>query len=160
MASKTTKQAQVVADFFPWIKLCLIYRLTDEKAVQFLKDEAKLDEISVRTYQRYKAEYNKGSTKRFLEIASSEWANEHVLVIDKIKHIEEKYWEIFTNTPEENIALKSLDSLRALQDQLILIYNETPMIQKVKEALEDKLLKIDEAQKKLEKKKGVKRSKD
>ena len=70
----------------------------------------------------------------------------------RIKHIEEKYWEIFENTPEENIAIKALDSLRALQEQLLLIYNETPMIQKVKEALEEKLLKIEAAQKKVEKK--------
>ena len=48
------------------------------------------------------------------------------------------FHEAETATEGKNI----LDSLRATQDQILLIYNETPMIQKMKESLDAKLANI------------------
>ena len=126
-----------MADIAPLIKVCLIQRLTDKDATEFLAKNG--FEMSERTYQRYKHDYNQGTNKRFLEIARNEWANEHLLVLDKLKYIESQYWELFgeAETPMEGKHI--LDSIRTLQTDLLVIYNETPMISKVKETLDAKL---------------------
>lgn len=95
--------------------------------------------MSVSTYKRYKKEYETGTAKRFIELARNEWANEHLLVLDKLKLIEKKYWELFNEAETPTEGKNILDSLRATQDQILLIYNETPMIQKMKESLDSKM---------------------
>ena len=64
------------------------------------------------------------------------------MVLDKLKLIEKKYWELFTEAETATEGKNILDSLRATQDQILLIYNETPMIQKMKESLDAKLANI------------------
>ena len=138
MTVKVTKQAQTMADIQPLLKICLIQRLSDKDAVQFLGKNG--FKTSLRTYQRYKHEYNQGTNRRFLEIARNEWANEHLLVLDKLKYIESEYWELYKESAESPMVGKSiLDSIRTLQIDLLIIYNETPMISKVKETLDAKL---------------------
>ena len=124
----------------PFLKIINIQRLTEREALEFLEREG--HNMSSATYQRYKKEYETGTTKRFLELARSEWANEHLLVLDKLKLIEKKYWELFTEAETATEGKNILDSLRATQDQILLIYNETPMIQKMKESLDAKLANI------------------
>ena len=55
------------------------------------------------------------------------------------KHIEKKYWELFTEAETPTEGKNILDSLRATQDQILIVYNETPMISKIKESLDAKL---------------------
>ena len=124
----------------PFLKIINIQRLTEREALEFLEREG--HNMSSATYQRYKKEYETGTTKRFLELARSEWANEHLLVLDKLKLIEKKNWELFTEAETATEGKNILDSLRATQDQILLIYNETPMIQKMKESLDAKLANI------------------
>ena len=140
MAEKVTKQAQTLAEIAPFLKVINIQRLTEREAVQYLEKEGY--SMSVRTYARYKKEHETGTAKRFLELARSEWANEHLLVLDKLKHIEKKYWELFNESETPTEGKNILDSLRATQEQILLIYNETPMIQKMKESLDAKLANI------------------
>ena len=132
-----TKQAQTLAEIAPLLKVINIQRLTEKEAVEFLEKEGHT--MSIRTYARYKKEYETGTTKRFLQLARNEWANEHLLVLDKLKLIEKKYWELFHEAETPTEGKNILDSLRATQDQILLIYNETPMIQKMKESLDAKL---------------------
>jgi len=132
-----TKQAQVLAEIAPLLKVINIQRLTEREAVEFLEKEG--HPMSARTYMRYKKEYETGTAKRFLELARNEWANEHLLVLDKLKLIEKKYWELFQEAETATEGKNILDSLRATQDQILLIYNETPMIQKMKESLDAKI---------------------
>ena len=137
MAGKVTKQAQTLAEIAPLLKVINIQRLTEREAVEFLEKEG--HPMSARTYMRYKKEYETGTAKRFLELARNEWANEHLLVLDKLKLIEKKYWELFQEAETATEGKNILDSLRATQDQILLIYNETPMIQKMKESLDAKI---------------------
>jgi hypothetical protein len=137
LAGKVTKQAQTLAEIAPLLKVINIQRLTEKEAVEFLEKEG--HSMSIRTYMRYKKEYETGTTKRFLQLARNEWANEHLLVLDKLKLIEKKYWELFHEAETPTEGKNILDSLRATQDQILLIYNETPMIQKMKESLDAKL---------------------
>ena len=137
MAKKVTKQAQVLANISPLLKIINIQRLSEKEALMFLAREGHT--MSARSYERYKKEYETGTTKRFLELARNEWANEHLLVLDKLKLIEKKYWELFQEAETATEGKNILDSLRATQDQILLIYNETPMIQKMKESLDAKI---------------------
>jgi hypothetical protein len=137
LAGKVTKQAQVLAEIAPLLKVINIQRLTEREALEFLEKEG--HSMSARTYARYKKEYETGTAKRFLELARNEWANEHLLVLDKLKLIEKKYWELFSEAETATEGKNILDSLRATQDQILLIYNETPMIQKMKESLDAKM---------------------
>jgi len=121
----------------PLLKIISIQRLTEKEAVMFLAREG--HQMSVSTYKRYKKEYETGTAKRFIELARNEWANEHLLVLDKLKLIEKKYWELFNEAETPTEGKNILDSLRATQDQILLIYNETPMIQKMKESLDSKM---------------------
>ena len=132
-----TKQAQVLAEISPLLKVINIQRLTEKEALEFLGKENY--PMSARTYMRYKKEFETGTAKRFLELARNEWANEHLLALDKLKLIEKKYWELFNEAETATEGKNILDSLRATQDQILLIYNETPMIQKMKESLDAKL---------------------
>lgn len=135
-----TKQAQVLANISPLLKIINIQRLTEKEAVMFLAREG--HQMSVSTFKRYKKEYETGTTKRFLELARNEWANEHLLVLDKLKHIEKKYWELFEEADSPTEGKNILDSLRATQEQILIVYNETPMISKIKESLDAKLASI------------------
>ena len=101
--------------------------------------------MSARKFYSLKKEYNQGTTNRFLQIAKSEWADEHLLIIDKIRLIEKKYWELYNECEEPRDAKAILDSIRATQEQLTLFYNETPLMQKTKEVLEAKLEELTNA---------------
>jgi len=137
LTQKSSKQAQVLSQISPLLKIISIQRLTEKEAVMFLAREG--HQMSVSTYKRYKKEYETGTAKRFIELARNEWANEHLLVLDKLKLIEKKYWELFNEAETPTEGKNILDSLRATQDQILLIYNETPMIQKMKESLDSKM---------------------
>jgi hypothetical protein len=119
------------------IKTCLIQRLTEhEITALFAKHDIEMGHTK---WFKLKAEYNKGTNARFLNIAKSEWADEHILIIDKFKAIENKYWELFNESGEIMERSRILDSIRATQEQMTLFYNETPLIQKMKDTLEAKL---------------------
>ena len=137
MRKKQSKQAQTLMEISPFLKIINIQRLTEREALEFLEKEG--HSMSSATYQRYKKEYETGTTTRFLQLARNEWANEHLLVLDKLKLIEKKYWELFQEAETATEGKNILDSLRATQDQILLIYNETPMIQKMKESLDAKI---------------------
>lgn len=138
MAKRTTKKAQTLSDIAPYIKAALIHRWTDEKATEAIAN-ATGHEMSVRNYQRYKKEYNDGTEQRFLDIANSEWAQEHLLALDIIKEIEAQYWEIYKDAETATEAKNILDSISRIQEQKLLAYNETPMIAKIKESFEARL---------------------
>jgi hypothetical protein len=76
---------------------------------------------------------------RFLEIARTEYVEEHILVLDKYKEIERQYWKLFEECESVTEAKGILDSLRATQDNILLIYNEIPMIKKMKESIDSQL---------------------
>ena len=137
MIVKRSKQAQVMSLISPLLKIIYIQRLTEKEGILFLAKEG--HQMSSATFKRYKKEYETGTAKRFLELARNEWANEHLLVLDKLKHIEKKYWELFTEAETPTEGKNILDSLRATQDQILIVYNETPMISKIKESLDAKL---------------------
>jgi hypothetical protein len=76
---------------------------------------------------------------RFLEIARSEYVLEHLLVLDKYKEIERQYWRLFEESESVTESKGILDSLRATQDNILLIYNEIPMVKKMKDAIDSQL---------------------
>jgi hypothetical protein len=76
---------------------------------------------------------------RFLEIARSEYVLEHLLVLDKYKEIERQYWKLFEESESVTESKGILDSLRATQDNILLIYNEIPMVKKMKDAIDSQL---------------------
>jgi len=134
---KSPKRAQEVIQYDTIIKTCLIQRLTEEEVIGlFSKHNIKMTHTK---WVELKREYNTGTTARFLEIAKSEWADEHILIIDKFKEIESKYWSLYNESGEIIERKHILDSIRATQEQMTLFYNETPLIQKMKETLEAKL---------------------
>ena len=137
MSNKLSKQAQTLIDISPLLKICLIQRLSDKDSIEFLAKNGY--KMSIATYHRYKHQYNSGTNRRFLEIARNEWANEHLLVLDKLKYIENQYWELYSEAETPMEGKNILDSIRTLQVDLLIIYNETPMIAKVKETLDAKL---------------------
>lgn len=137
MSNKLSKKAQTLIEVSPLLKICLIQRLSDKDSIEFLDKNG--FKMSPATYQRYKREYNSGTNRRFLEIARNEWANEHLLVLDKLKYIESQYWELYAEAETPMEGKNILDSIRTLQVDLLTIYNETPMIAKVKETLEAKI---------------------
>lgn len=137
MSNKLSKKAQTLIEVSPLLKICLIQRLSDKDSIEFLDKNG--FKMSPATYQRYKQEYNSGTNRRFLEIARNEWANEHLLVLDKLKYIENQYWELYAEAETPMEGKNILDSIRTLQVDLLIIYNETPMIAKVKETLEAKI---------------------
>lgn len=132
-----SKMAQDVIEYSSLIKVCLIQRLTTRQSIElFEKHGIKIAESK---WYGLKKEYNDGATARFLEIAKTEWANEHLLILDKLKDIEARYYALFDDCETVTEAKNLLDSLRALQQDITLFYNETPLIAKMKEALEAKL---------------------
>jgi hypothetical protein len=145
LAKKSTKQERTLSDVAPIIKLALVQRLTDEDAHELLAKHGY--EMSLRTYQRYKKEYKDGTTARFLEIAKCEWANEHLTIIDTIAKTIQEYWRLYEEAENPTEAKHILDSIRASQHDLTLFYNETPLMEKIKQALESKLEDLQNAKK-------------
>jgi len=141
--AKLSKRAQDVIDFGPLIKLCLIQRLTTHQCLALFEQNG--HDISEATWFRLKKEYNEGTNARFLEIAKHEWADEHLLIIDKFKWIEAKYHEILKECQEPRDFKAVMDSIRATQEQIALFYNDTPLMSKMKETLEAKLKELQDA---------------
>ena len=136
-APKLKAQERTLAEISPILKVCLIQRLSTIDSLKLLEEHG--FKMSDRKFYSLKKEYNSGTTKRFLEIAKTEWANEHLLILDKLKDIEKRYYELFEDCETATEAKNVLDSLRALQQDITLFYNETPLIAKMKETLEAKL---------------------
>lgn len=126
-----------MAEITPLLKVCLIQRLTEKNALQFLEKHGV--KISGKTYERYKKSYSENTGNRFIELVRNEWAEEHLLVLDVMKELESKYWELYHECDNPMDAKSILDSLRALQGEKLLIYNETPMIGRMKEILEERV---------------------
>lgn len=89
-----------------------------------------------------KNRYEQDIGNRFIEIARCEWTDEHLLVIDKYKEIEHQYWKLFHECDVLMDAKHILDSIRVLQAYVLTVYNEVPMIQKIKEILDAQIKKI------------------
>ena len=134
---KVPKREQELIQYKSLIKVCLIQRLsTDECLNIFKKNGIKMTHTK---WFDLKKLYNEGTNARFLKIARHEWADEHILIIDKFKLIEEKYWELFNEAEEPRDAKSILDSIAKIQEQISLFYNDTPLMAKMKETLEAKL---------------------
>jgi hypothetical protein len=130
-------QSQKSGLIFSLIRSCNIHRLTTEESLEFChKNNWKCSKSS---YFDWKNKYEQDVGNRFLEIARSEYVEEHLLVLDKYKEIERQYWKLFEESESVTEAKGILDSLRATQEQILLIYNEVPLIQKVKQAMDSKL---------------------
>jgi hypothetical protein len=130
-------QTQKSGLIFPLIRSCKIHRLTTKESLEFChKNDWKCSKSS---FFDWKNRYEQDVGNRFLEIARTEWADEHLLVVDKYKEIEYQYWKLFEESESVTEAKGILDSLRATQEQILLIYNEVPLIQKVKQAMDSQL---------------------
>lgn len=133
----THNQSQKHGLIFSLIRSCKIHRLTTKESLEFChKNNWKCSKSS---YFDWKNRYEQDVGNRFLEIARTEWADEHLLVVDKYKEIERQYWKLFEESESVTEAKGILDSLRATQEQILLIYNEVPLIQKVKQAMDSQL---------------------
>ena len=141
--NKLPKRAQEVLDYGPLIKVCLIQRLTTKDCILLFKKN-KIPMTETKWYELKKL-YNEGTNARFLAIAKHEWADEQVLIIDKFKDIEAKYWQLFNECEETRDAKSILDSLRQTQEQISMFYNDTPLMSKMKETLEAKLEELNKA---------------
>ncbi len=134
---KLSKQAQEVLEYSPLIKVALIQRLKEEDILSlFAKNNIKMNPSK---WYALKKAYNEGTNQRFIDLAKHEWADEHILILDIFKEIETKYWELFGEAESVLEGKGVLDSLRALQTEKTLFYNETPLIAKMKDTLESKL---------------------
>ena len=134
---KLSKQAQELLVYAPLIKVCLIQRLKEHDILAlFAKNDIKMNATK---WYKLKKEYNEGTNQRFIDLAKHEWADEHLLILDIFAEIETKYWELFGESETVIEGKSVLDSLRALQTEKTLFYNETPLIAKMKETLESKL---------------------
>ena len=134
---KVQKQSQKSGQIFPLIRSCKIHRLTTKESLQFCyKNDWKCSKSS---FFDWKNRYEQDMGNRFLEIARTEYVEEHLLVLDKYKEIERQYWKLFEECESVTEAKGILDSLRATQDNILLIYNEIPMIKKMKGAIDSQL---------------------
>ncbi len=134
---KRPKRVKEVEEYDTLIKTCLIQRLKVKEIISlFGKHDIKMTETK---WGELKNLYNDGTNARFLQIAKTEWGNEQILIIDKFKDIEEKYWQLYNEAESTLEAKHILDSLRATQEQISLFYNDTPLMAKMKETLEAKL---------------------
>ena len=140
---KLSKQAQTVIEYGSLIKLCLIQRLSTHDCLALFEKNG--HDISEATWYRLKKEYNQGTNARFLEIAKHEWADEHVLILDKFKWIEQQYHRVLNDCQEPTDSKAVLDSLCKVQEQIALFYDDTPLMSKMKETLEAKLQELTNA---------------
>ncbi len=130
-------QSQKSGLIFPLIRSCKIHRLTTKESLEFChKNDWKCSKSS---YFDWKNRYEQDVGNRFLEIARSEYVLEHLLVLDKYKEIERQYWKLFEESESVTESKGILDSLRATQDNILLIYNEIPMVKKMKDAIDSQL---------------------
>jgi hypothetical protein len=137
---KVQNQSPKSGLIFPLIRNCKIHRLTTKESLEYChKNNWKCSKSS---FFEWKNNYEQDSGNRFIEMARCEWADEHLLVIDKYKEIERQYWKLFDEAETTREGKNILDSLRALQENILLIYNETPMIQKMKETLDSRVQQI------------------
>lgn len=152
MVVKIPKQTQVLAQIEPLLKICLIQRLSEEKALEYLEKHG--CKLSHTQYYRLKKEYSEKTGDRFISLIRNEWAEEHLLVLDVMKGLEEKYWELLSECENVMDAKHILDSIRQLQGEKLMIYNETPLLGRMKEILEERVKELNDKPKRLELKKS------
>jgi len=137
---KVQNYSKEIGLIFPLIKICKIHRLTTKESIEYChKNNWKCSRSS---FFEWKNRYEQDIGNRFIEIARYEWVDENLLVIDKYKEIERQYWKLFNEVENPIDAKHILDSIRSTQDNILLIYNEVPMLQKMKEILDAQLSKI------------------
>lgn len=137
---KVQNHSKEIGLIFPLIKICKIHRLTTNESIEYChKNNWKCSRSS---FFEWKNKYEQNSGNRFLELARYEWVDENLLVIDKHKEIERQYWKLFNECDSTMDAKHILDSLRALQADIVIVYNEVPILQRMKEVLDAQLSKI------------------
>ena len=137
---KVQNQEQKLGLIFPLIRNCKIFRLDTKESLEYCnKNNWKCSRSS---FFEWKRKYENDHGNRFLQIARSEFIDEHLLIIDKYKEIERQYWKLYYEAESPMDAKHILDSIRATQENLIMIYNETPLIQRVKDAFDSRLKKL------------------
>ena len=149
MSKQSSKREERLINISPYLKLAKIERLTDNETLELLEEKGY--KISQATLTRYKNEYLKGNTARFLQIARNEWADEHLLIIDKYKQIEAQYWKLYHECEEKMDGKHILDSLSNLQEKFLLIYNEVPIVSKIRDSLDEEMASLVELEKNLKK---------
>ena len=142
MVVKVPKQAQTLAQVTPLLKICLIQRLSEEKSLAFLEKHG--IKMAHTTYYRYKKEYADTIGDRFIDLMRNDWAEEHLLVLDAVKELEKRYWELYHECDNPIDAKHILDSLRQLQGEKLMIYNDTPFLTKMKEIFESRIKSLPE----------------
>ena len=137
---KVQNHSKEIGLIFPLIKICKIHRLTTNESIEYChKNNWKCSRSS---FFEWKNKYEQNSGNRFLELARYEWVDENLLVIDKHKEIERQYWKLFHECDSPMDAKHILDSLRALQSDIVIVYNEVPILQRMKEVLDAQIRKI------------------
>jgi len=130
-----TNQAQKMAVVYPLISMCEIQRLSAEEAVKFLKANH-IDDVSERSYFRWKKDYDDSQAKRYMQIARSEYANEFILILDRYQEQIKGYYQSLKEAESPTEAKNIRDSIRSTNRDLIEMYNNVPMVEKIKEGIE------------------------
>ena len=122
------------------ITFCKIYRYDTTETLNYLKENG--HEISDRTLRRIKNEMNSNVSQRFIEIAKYEFIDEIFHSLDTLKIIEKECWNLLSKNPSINERIRIFDSIHKIQNDIITMLNDTPLIQKFKDVLDARLAEI------------------
>lgn len=139
---KVSKQAQTLIQIQPILKICLIQRLSEVKALELFEKYG--IKISHATYYKYIKQYRDTIGDRFITLMRYNWAEEHLLVLDIMKEVEAKYWECYYECDNPIDAKHILDSVRAMQGEKLMIYNDSAFLNRMKEIFEERLKEVQE----------------
>ena len=127
------------------ITQCKIYRYSTDETLNYLKENDHY--ISDRTLRRIKNEMNSKISERFLNMIKHEHVDEILHSIDTLKKIEKEYWKLLSKNPSVNERIKIFDSIHKTQETLLIMINEVPFVQKMKDAIDSRFAEIEKLQK-------------
>jgi hypothetical protein len=108
MAIKSTEKLEEL------IKECIIRRLTTQESLDYIKTNG--IKLSESTYRRYKKELVDKTEERIFEEGERIHDFEFLRRLDTVREVEKQMWEMYSNTKNEPLKVRILESIRDTQD--------------------------------------------
>ena len=125
---------------FSLIEKCKMLRLDVEKSVKLCNENNW--KCTVRLFLKWSEKYEKNTGDKLAEIAKKDSAEYILESIDTCKEEQRLLWESLPDAESVMDSKKILDSLRGLNGELLMLYNDAALLKKMRETVDAEIQKL------------------
>ena len=125
---------------FSLIEKCKMFRLDVEKSVKLCNENNW--KCTRRLFLKWSEKYETNTGDKLAEITKKDSAEYILESIDKCKEEQRLLWESLPDAESVMDAKRILDSLRGLNGELLMLYNDAALLKKMRETVDAKIQEL------------------